>query len=133
VTATIILVCSVVILGQFFVSYCRSLLASSAKESLSPEVQEVTGISAAASGDDFVRVKQLLQLCPEHPQDDKGIQAVNSYFGMLNLLRRTLAQALPKVQNWVDSERGQCTYFMAVCLDRRINFSRDLLTQQSNH
>jgi hypothetical protein len=130
-TPTIILVCSVVILAQFFVSYCRSLLASSAKECLSPEVQEVTGISSAASGEDFVRVKQLLQLCPEHPQDDKGIQAVNSYFGMLNLLRRTLAQTLPKVRSWVDTERGHCTYFMAVSLDRRINFSRDLLTQQS--
>jgi len=132
-TATIILVCSVVILAQFFVSYCRSLLASSAKKSLSPEVQEVTGISSAASGEDFLRVKQLLQLCPEHPQDDTGIQAVSGYFGMLNLLRHTFAQALPKFRSWVDFERGQCAYFLAVALDRRINFSRDLLAQQSNH
>jgi hypothetical protein len=27
-------------------------------------------------------------------------------------------------------ERGQCTYFAAVTLDRRIAFSRDMLAQQ---
>jgi hypothetical protein len=132
-TAAIILACSAVLLAQFFVSYCRSLLASSAKETLSLEVQEVTGISGAASGAEFARVRQLLQLCPEHPQDDKGIQAVSAYFRMLNLFRHSLAQILPKLQSWVESERGHCTYFLAVALDRRISFSKDLLAQQLNH
>jgi hypothetical protein len=132
-TAAIILLCSVVLLMQFFLSYCRSLLASSAKKSLSPETREVTGISSAASGEDFFRVRQLLQLCPEHPQEDKGISAVSGYFGMLNFLQRTVAQLLPKVRSWVDSERGHCTYFLAVALDRRISFSRDLLAQQTTH
>jgi len=132
-TAGIILVCSIVLLLQFFVSYCRSLLASSAKKALSLEVQEVTGISAGACGEDFARVRQLLQLCPERLQDDNGIHAVSGYFQMLNLLELTAAKVLPKLRSWVDSERGQCAYFLAVSLDRRISFSRDLLAEQSSH
>jgi len=62
--AAFIFVVSVVIFLQFFVFYCRSLIAVSAKQPLSPEVQEVTGIQRAASGDDFKRVMQLLHLCP---------------------------------------------------------------------
>ncbi len=51
--AAIILVCSVVFLLQFFVSYCRSLIAASIKHPLSAEVQDVTGIKSSATGDDF--------------------------------------------------------------------------------
>jgi len=54
--AAVILVCSLVLLLQFFVSYCRSLVAACAKEPLPIEVQEVTGISRTASPDDFSRV-----------------------------------------------------------------------------
>ncbi len=76
--AAFILVCSVVTLLQFFVWYCRSLIAASAKEALSPEVRDVTGIARAASGEDFTRVMQLLQLCPERPEDRGSIQAVGT-------------------------------------------------------
>jgi hypothetical protein len=44
--AVVILVCSLILMLQFFVSYCRSLIAASAKEPLPLEVQEVTGLPA---------------------------------------------------------------------------------------
>jgi hypothetical protein len=128
--AGIILVCSVVLLLQFFVSYCRSLIAASAKQVLSPEVQDVTGIAKTASGEDFVRVMQLLQLCPERREDRHGIQAIGAYFSLLNLLRSTLARLVPSMRAWTESERGHCAYFAAVALERRIAFSRDMLAQQ---
>lgn len=128
--ATIILVCSMVLFLQFFVFYCRSLIAVSAKQALSPEVQEVTGIQKTASGEDFSRVMQLLQLCPERREDRSGIQAIGIYFRLLNFLRSTVARLTPSVQTWTESERGQCTYFAAVALERRISFSRDMLAQQ---
>ncbi len=128
--AGIILVCSVVLLLQFFVSYCRSLIAASAKQALSPEVQDVTGIAKIASGEDFVRVMQLLRLCPERPEDRNGIQAIGAYFSLLNLLRTTLARLVPSMQTWTESERGHCAYFAAVALERRIAFSRDMLAEQ---
>jgi len=128
--AGIILACSVVLLLQFFVSYCRSLIAVSSKRVLSVEVKDVTGIQRPASGDDFKRVMQLLQLCPERPEDRNGVQAIGAYFRLLNFLRSTVARVVPSMQAWTESERGHCAYFAAVDLERRISFSRDMLAQQ---
>jgi hypothetical protein len=128
--AALILVFSVAALLQFFVSYCRSLIAASAKQALSPEVQDVTGITKSASAEDFARVMQLLQLCPERPEDRNGIQAVGTYFRLLSFLRATLARLAPSMRSWTEYEQGQCTYFAAVALDRRIAFSRNMLAQQ---
>jgi hypothetical protein len=129
--AALILVFSLAALLQFFVSYCRSLIAASAKQPLSAEVQDVTGIkSHAATGDDFARVIQLLQLCPDRPEDRNGIQAIGTYFSLLGILRSTVARIIPSLLAWTEMERGQCTYFAAVTLDRRIAFSRDMFAQQ---
>jgi hypothetical protein len=128
--AGIILALSVAALLQFFVTYCRSLIAASVKQSLSPEVRDVTGISTAASGEDFARVVQLLRLCPDRPEDRSEIRAIGAYFGLLSLVRATLAKIAPPLLAWTEVERGQCTYFAAVTLDRRIAFSRDMLAEQ---
>jgi hypothetical protein len=126
----LILVCSVVFLLQFFVSYCRSLIAASVKHELSPEVLDVTGLTKATSGEDFARVVQLLFLCPDRPEDRSEVRAIGAYFRLLNFVRVTLARLAPTTQAWIERERNQCTYFAAVTLDRRIAFSRDLLAQQ---
>jgi hypothetical protein len=128
--AGIILACSVVFLLQFFVSYCRSLIAASSKQALSPEVRDVTGIVTSATADDFPRVMQLLHLCPETPEDRSRVQAVGAYFDLLSLVRKTLAKLMPSLRSWTDVERGHCAYFAAVALERRIAFSRDMLAQQ---
>ncbi len=128
--AAVILVCSLVLMLQFFVSYCRSLIAASAKEPLPIEVQEVTGISRAASPDDFSRVIQILNLCPDRPEDRSSLRAVGAYYHFLKFVRATLALVVPSLKQWTDNERAHCTYFAAVALGRRIAFSRDLLAQQ---
>ena len=128
--AAVILVCSLVLMLQFFVSYCRSLIAASAKEPLSLEDQEVTGISRTASPEDFSRVIQLLNLCPDRPEDRSSLRAVGAYYHFLRFVRSTLALAVPSLKQWTDNERAHCTYFAAVALGRRIAFSRDLLAQQ---
>jgi hypothetical protein len=128
--AGIILVFSAAALLQFFVSYCRSLIAASSKHALSPEVRDVTGINRAASGDDFARVVQLLHLCPDRPEDRSRIQAIGAYFSLLNFVRSTIAKLVPSLETWTETERGQCTYFAAVALEQRIAFSRDMLAEQ---
>ena len=128
--AGVIFVFSAAALLQFFISYCRSLIAASSKQVLSAEVKDVTGILRTASGDDFKRVMQLLQLCPERPEDRNSVQAIGAYFSLLSFLRSTLAQLVPSMRAWTESERGQCAYFAAVALERRISFSRDMLAQQ---
>jgi hypothetical protein len=128
--ATLIFLFSAAALLQFFISYCRSLIAASIKQPLSAEVRDVTGIASAASGDDFARVIQLLQLCPERPEDQSEIRAIGAYFRLLNFVRATLARIIPALVAWTEMERGQCAYFAAVALERRIAFSRDMLSQQ---
>jgi len=128
--ATLIFFLSAAALLQFFISYCRSLIAASIKQPLSAEVRDVTGISHTTAGEDFARVIQLLDLCPERPEERGRIRAINLYFRLLNLVSSTLARIIPSLMTWTDMERGQCTYFAAVTLDRRIAFSRDMLAQQ---
>jgi hypothetical protein len=128
--ATLIFFLSAAALLQFFISYCRSLIAASIKQPLSAEVRDVTGIPHTTAGEDFARVIQLLDLCPERPEERGRIRAINLYFRLLNLVSSTLARIIPSLMTWTDMERGQCTYFAAVTLDRRIAFSRDMLAQQ---
>jgi hypothetical protein len=128
--ASIIFVLSAAAMLQFFVSYCRSVIAASSKQVLSAEVKDVTGIQRIASGDDFKRVMQLLQLCPERPEDRNSVQAIGAYFSLLNFMRSTVARIAPSLQAWTESERAHCAYFAAVALGRRISFSRDMLAQQ---
>jgi len=128
--AALIFVVSIVTLLMFFVSYCRSLMASSARHSLSREVRDVTGIPAAASSRDFIRVIQLMRLCPERPEDRTGLQAVGLYYDILGLLGKTVARILPSLHFWAEQERAGCANFAIVLLDRRIAFSREILAQQ---
>jgi hypothetical protein len=128
--ATLIFFLSAAALLQFFISYCRSLIAASIKQPLSAEVRDVTGIPSAAAGEDFARVIQLLDLCPERPEERGRIRAINAYFRLLNVVSSTLARIIPGLMTWTEMERGQCAYFAAVTLDRRIAFSRDMLAQQ---
>jgi hypothetical protein len=131
--AIVILACSLVLLLQFFISYCRSLIGACSREQLPIEVQEVTGISRVASPDDFSRVVQLLQLCPERPEDRGALRAIGAYYRLLSFTRSTLARFIPSLKSWADRERSQCTYFAAVALGRRIAFNRSLLAEQMLH
>jgi hypothetical protein len=129
--AAFILVFSSATLLMFFVSYCRSLMASSSQHPLSEEVRDVTGIHSGASGRDFARVMQLLQLCPERPEDGSGLRAVGLYYSILNFAQGTFARLIPSFQPWAEQERAGCAYFAAVTLDRRIAFNREMLAQQA--
>ena len=125
--AALIFVVSLATLLMFFVAYCRSLMASSSAHPLSEEVRDVTGIVAAASGRDFKKIMQLLSLCPG--EDQTGLQAVGFYYGILNLLEKTIRRHLPSLHFWMEQERAGCAYFAVVLLDRRIAFSREIAQQ----
>jgi hypothetical protein len=130
--ASLIFAVSVVTLLMFFVSYCRSLMASSSRHALSSEVRDVTGIAVVPTGKDFIRVTQLLQLCPERPEDRPGLQAVRMYFNILNFFQNTIARLIPSLQEWTEHELAGCAGFAVVVLDRRIAFSREILLQQDD-
>jgi hypothetical protein len=128
--AAFILAFSVVTLAMFFVSYCRSVMATSSRHLLSEEVREVTGIRSLATGQDFTRVMQLMQLCPERPEDRTSLEAVGLYYSMVSVAQSILGRIVPALVSWTERERARCSYFAAVALDRRIAFSREMLAQQ---
>jgi hypothetical protein len=128
--AAFILAFSLLTLLMFFVSYCRSLTASSLHKSLTEEVMDVTGIQARASGRDFARVMQILQLCPDRRDDSSGLRIVGAYYAFLNLLDQTASRLSPAVHSWAEEERAGCAHFAAVALGRRIALNREMLAQQ---
>ena len=127
--AAAIFVISVAALMQFFVSYCRSLIAASARRSLSVDVQDVIG-TRSASGEDFARVMQFLHLCPDRREDRNGVKAIGAYFRLLGAVGTTMGRLIPSLRAWTESERSQCAYFAAVALDRRIAHNRDMFAEQ---
>jgi hypothetical protein len=129
--AALIVVISLAALLQFFISYCRSLLAAYGKLELSEQVRDLTGLEEpSVTGEEFKRVLQLVRLCPDSGEDGLEIRLVGTYYALLNLLRSMIGRLSPAIIGWADQERQSCSYFAAVALDRRIMYSRDLLAQQ---
>ncbi|MFZ0636378.1 MAG: hypothetical protein WA755_14075 [Candidatus Acidiferrales bacterium] len=131
IVAVLICVISLALLLQFFVSYCRSVIAAGRKSELSEQVREIAGIQEQkVRGDEFVRLVQLLRLCPGRGDDGGEIRAVGIYYSLLDAVRTTFRLFSPSVARWTEVERENCSYFAAVVLDRRIAYSRELLAQQ---
>lgn len=129
--AALFLVISVAAFLQFFIAYCRSLIAAYKQVDLSEDAREVTGIqNHLVGGDEFRRLLQLVRLCPEPGDDRFEIGAVRTYYSLLNLLRSIARSMAPNVATWTEQERSGCAYFAAVALDRRIAHNRDLMAQQ---
>lgn len=129
--AALILVASSVFLVQFFVAYCRSLLAKSFAVELSREAQQVTGIDDhLVHRNDFKRLLQLVELCPEPGDDAVQLRAVRIYYALMKALRAISSSIVPAVREWVEREQVACGYFAAVALDRRIAHNRGLMAEQ---
>src|ERR1700759_3111281 len=98
----------------FVVAYFRSILASSRNVELSARLQEVTGLSGqSVKADDFARLLQLVQLCPEQKDDQSEIRAVGAYYSILAFLGRAARSMAPDMAKWFEQERESCSYFAA--------------------
>jgi len=129
--AEIVFAISFLTLAQFFVSYCRSLIAKSRGYELSEQAREISGVAAnTARGDQFKRLLTLIALCPGPGGDANRIRAVSTYFNLLGFGQALLSRAIPSAARWIDAERGGCAYVAAVVLDRRIAYRRTVLLQQ---
>ena len=131
--AALIFVISFLMLLQFFVSYCHSLIAASRNFELSEQAREISGVTGkTVPGDQFHRLLQLLALCPVPGGDSNQVRALSAYFSMLGLVRKPLRWAAPAASRWIESERGGCAYVAAVALDRRIAYTRMMMAQQTS-
>ncbi len=115
---------------QFFVWYCHSLITKSREVGLSEYAREISGVTRrTARGDQFVRLRQLIALCPEPGGDIYKLHAVSIYFGMLGFVR-DLLRRIPAAAKWIELERSGCAYAAAVVLDARMTYSRALISRQ---
>lgn len=129
--AALICVISVAALLQFFVSYSRSIIAAYRRSELSEQVREVAGIqNQELGGEQFSRLLQLVQLCPQKGDDQGDLAVVRTYYRMMGWLKAASRAFSTSIAQWAERERVNCTYFAAVALDRRIAYSRALLAQQ---
>jgi hypothetical protein len=59
--------------------------------------------------------------------------AVSAYYRLLGAVRSVANWASPTATAWIEAERGDCAWAAAVVLDRRIAYTRMMMTQQSSH
>lgn len=132
--AALIFGISFLMLLQFFISYTRALIAESRTRELSEQTREICGITARTlAGDQFVRLLQLIALCPETRGDGSKVTTVSVYFRLLDFMHAVSTWVIPSAANWIESERSGCAYVAAVVLDGRIAHNRRLMMQQSSH
>jgi hypothetical protein len=132
----IILAISLALLLNFFVAYCRLQVAAGRRVELSDSVREATGIEGqGVSGDEFLRLRRLVDLCPEMDGDTYKLGLIRAYHSFLGAVRVMCGPVMPAAVAWATSERSGCSYYAAVALDARIAhtrriFERDFLAMQ---
>jgi hypothetical protein len=108
-------------LVHFFVSYCRSILATYAKMELSVATCEIAGIEPERipSGE-FGRLLGLLRLARDPGDDRMELLTVRLYYSVVRIVGAIGAPFVSAAREWSEREGGRCAYFAAVALDRRI-------------
>jgi hypothetical protein len=129
--AALICVISFCALLQLGFSSSRSVVAASRETALSDQVRRAIGIvGKQIDGGEFARLLQLAGLCPVQGADRLEISMVRAYHGLLRCLEIAARGVVPRAAEWIEEERQNCAYFVAVALDRRIANSRGLLAAQ---
>lgn len=131
--AALICVISIVVFFQFFIFYCRLIVAVSRRSELSESVRDIAGIAGRIlAAEDFERLLQFVHLCPKRGGDGTKIRAVGMYYNLLRAIERVAQRTMPAATAWVERECQNCSYFAAVYLDRRISHSRVLFKQRAS-
>lgn len=117
----LMIVFSCAALGQFFMSYCRSLLLAYSQVELSAATRELIGIQPPEiSGAQFHRLVGLIRLAPNPGNDKWELRAVSAYYRSVRLAG-FLAKPFGSVaRKWVEHQSSLCAYFAAASLDRRV-------------
>jgi hypothetical protein len=119
--AAFMLMFSCAALVQFFMSYCRSILASYAQVELSSETRAIIGLqSPEIAGAQFHRLLGLVRLAPD-PGDDKwDLRVVSVYYRAVRLAGLLSGPLGSIARSWVERQSGLCAYFAAAALERRV-------------
>lgn len=108
-------------LVQFFLSYCRSILATYAKLEVSVRTREIAGIeSERIPSGEFGRLLGLLRLARDRGDDRMELLTVRLYYSIVRVVGSLGTLFTSTAREWCENEKARCAYFAAVALDRRI-------------
>jgi hypothetical protein len=131
--AFLIFAISMVAALQFFIAYCHSIMAQLEGRSLIELSGHIPGITERSlCSQQFGRLKQLLELCPEPGSDACQVGAISAYFAILGGAQRLFRVVAFGRTDWIDSEMDACTRAVAALLDLRIAHNRVLVAQQNS-
>lgn len=117
----LMLMFSAMALVQFFLSYCRSILATYVEVELSPATREVIGLEPGEiRGGQFNRLLGLLRVAPNPGGDQWHLGIVSTYYRIISIIDMSVAQMVPVARSWTERESTRCAYFAAAALNRRI-------------
>jgi hypothetical protein len=129
--AVLIYVLLLLAVAEFFIYYCRSIVASSKRTQVPAGVCEAAGVDRnGIASDDFERFLELVRLCPEESADQRNMSVVCAYYTFVRALGRASQGLMPSVESWAEKEQRNCSHFAAVALDRQISSTRRLLAQK---
>ena len=107
--------------GQFSVSYCRSLLQAYETVELSDQLVEVGELAdSKPAAADFGHLMELVRAAPDPGDDASEIRAIHIYYLIAAIVAWVTAPISSKAARWAESELSRCAYFAAVSLDRRL-------------
>ena len=125
ILSALIVVLSAGALVQFFVVYCRSLVAAYSQVEIAPKTRQLAAVSDSIAGEEFRRLLVLAHVFPAPGDDGAEIHAVSAYYNFVSTVRALFGFVAPHVLAWANNERSACPYFAAVTLDRRIAAVRE--------
>jgi hypothetical protein len=115
--AAMLLIFSMVALGQFAVYYWRAMLAGMAAQPLSDQVQRAVGIDKSSLGfNDFEALVNLHELTPGLKGGHANLLAVRLYYRAT----KALGGLMPQLADWTQREMSTCTQYVAVVIDQRL-------------
>ena len=121
----LILVVSLAALGQFFFSYCRSLVTVYSKLEISREALEGACLPAGdVAAEEFSRLFALVRKSGVIADDSTELRVTRLYYFLLTLGQQAL-RSLPSAYSWFYRERSSCAHMVGVALDRRIAYLRE--------
>ena len=115
--AAIMLLVSIVALGQFGLYYWRAMISGIAAQAISERIRAAAGITARPIGaQDFRSVLILNNLSPDLRGPNGSFRIIRTYYALVE----KLGSIIPAMANWSNAEMATCARYVAVLMDQHL-------------
>ena len=127
--SALILVMSMLSLIQFAVYSWRAAILSMAYQPISEQTRAVLGAVCKEGVEqaDFEGAAQWLALSPSLDGKDENIRSVRAYASAVRAAGAILSTLTPTGNQWAEREVANCTRYMAVLMDSRIQRNQECM------